>query len=110
MARDICGERGKACITLETRTLANVGVADRRGGDDVTLSVKDNGSDMAPEIHDQLFDAYFITKPAGEGTGWGWRKCDGAVRQADGYIGVQSVPGQGACGTLGLPAAEPPGA
>ncbi|WP_258078278.1 ATP-binding protein [Xanthomonas arboricola] len=73
-ARDICGERSKVRITLETHTLANVGVAGRRGGDDLTLSVKDTGSGMAPEIRDQLFDAYFTTKPAGKGRGWGWRR------------------------------------
>ncbi|WP_249177248.1 sensor histidine kinase [Xanthomonas arboricola] len=108
-ARDVCAERGKVCITVETRTLANAGAAGRRAGDYVTVSVQDNGSGIAPEIRDQLFDAYFTTKPAGKGTGLGLAQVDGAVRQADGYIEVQSVPGQGACFTLGFPAAEPSG-
>ncbi|MCC4615900.1 PAS domain-containing protein [Xanthomonas campestris pv. asclepiadis] len=108
-ARDVCGERGKVCITVERRTLANVDVAGRRGGDYVTVSVKDDGSGIAPEIRDQLFDAYFTTKPAGKGTGLGLAQVDGAVRQVDGYIEVQSVPGQGACFTLGFPAAGLPG-
>lgn len=108
-ARDVCAVRGRVCITVATRTLADVEAAGRRAGDYVTLSVQDNGSGIAPEIRDQLFDAYFTTKPAGKGTGLGLAQVDGAVRQADGYIEVQSMPGQGACFTLGFPAAEPSG-
>ncbi|WP_448121515.1 two-component system sensor histidine kinase NtrB [Xanthomonas arboricola] len=108
-ARDVCAVRGRVCITVATRTLADVDAAGRRAGDYVTLSVQDNGSGIAPEIRDQLFDAYFTTKPAGKGTGLGLAQVDGAVRQADGYIEVQSMPGQGACFTLGFPAAEPTG-
>ncbi|MBB4131347.1 PAS domain-containing sensor histidine kinase [Xanthomonas sp. 3075] len=104
-ARDVCGEHGKIGITVENRTHRNVGRDTHpRCGHYVTIAVRDNGSGIAPAIRDQLFDAYFTTKPEGKGTGLGLAQVDGAVRQADGFVEVESEPGQGACFTLGFPA------
>ena len=43
----------------------------RRNGDGVLVEVEDNGPGVAPEVRDRLFDAFFTTKPVGEGTGLG---------------------------------------
>lgn len=40
-----------------------------RQPDEVALSVKDQGSGIAPEIQDKIFNLYFTTKPAGNGIG-----------------------------------------
>ena len=43
-------------------------VATRDLGDAVEIQVRDNGTGIAPEIRDKLFQPFFTTKPTGEGT------------------------------------------
>lgn len=43
----------------------------RREGDCMRLSLEDNGTGIPKEVSDQIFTAFFTTKPAGEGTGLG---------------------------------------
>jgi signal transduction histidine kinase len=40
-------------------------------GDAVEICIRDNGTGIAPEIKDKLFQPFFTTKPTGEGTGLG---------------------------------------
>src|SRR5260370_10307533 len=46
-------------------------VATRGLADAVEVKVRDNGTGIAPEIRDKLFQPFFPTKPTGEGTGLG---------------------------------------
>jgi len=46
-------------------------VATRDLGDAVEVRVRDNGTGIAPEIRDKLFQPFITTKPTGEGTGLG---------------------------------------
>jgi signal transduction histidine kinase len=46
-------------------------VATRDRGDAVEVRVRDNGTGIAPEIRDKLFQPFITTKPTGEGTGLG---------------------------------------
>jgi C4-dicarboxylate-specific signal transduction histidine kinase/predicted RNA binding protein YcfA (HicA-like mRNA interferase family) len=46
-------------------------VSTRDLGEAVEIRVRDNGTGIAPEIRDQLFQPFFTTKPTGEGTGLG---------------------------------------
>ena len=48
-----------------------VKVATRDIGADVEILIRDNGTGIAPEIMDKLFQPFFTTKPTGEGTGLG---------------------------------------
>jgi GAF domain-containing protein len=62
-------------------------------GDAVEVRVRDNGTGIAPEIRDRLFQPFVTTKPTGEGTGLGlsiaW---DIVTQQHGGIIEVDSVP------------------
>ena len=40
-------------------------------GDQVLISVKDNGPGIPKEIKDKIFQPFFTTKPTGKGTGLG---------------------------------------
>jgi len=73
-------------------------------GDWVTLSVRDAGMGIAPELMDHLFEPFFTTKPQGRGTGLGLATVHGIVSQSSGHVMVDSTPGAGAEFTVLLPA------
>lgn len=105
-ARDACGERGEVTLLLGERQVNEVPVDEPHApGAYIVLSVQDDGPGIAPEVRKRLFEAYFTTKPAGTGTGLGLAQIRGAVRQADGFVEIDSVPGEGARFTLGFPRA-----
>lgn len=77
----------------------------------VTLSVSDQGEGMSEDTKSRLFEAYFTTKPEGKGTGLGLAQVYGLVRQAGGFVDVDSELGRGTTITLAFPyvAQAPPG-
>ena len=66
-----------------------------RGLDDkVEIRIRDNGLGIAPDIRDKIFNPFFTTKPAGEGTGLGLSMShDIVVKQHRGTIEVVTEPG-----------------
>jgi PAS domain S-box-containing protein len=72
----------------------------------VHLAVADSGCGIPPEHCERIFDPYFTTKPSGKGTGLGLAVVHGIVQNHDGFIRVESTPGQGTVFHLFLPAAE----
>ncbi len=61
----------------------------------VRVSVADNGPGIPKATLARIFEPYFTTKPAGEGTGLGLSLCHEIVRQHGGDIRVWSQVGEG---------------
>jgi signal transduction histidine kinase len=63
-------------------------------GDRVEIRIRDNGTGVPPEIKEKMFNPFFTTKPAGEGTGLGLSLShDIVVKQHGGSIEVDTQPG-----------------
>ena len=45
----------------------------RNLGDRIEITIRDNGTGIAPEVKEKMFNPFFTTKPAGEGTDLGFR-------------------------------------
>jgi PAS domain S-box-containing protein len=84
---------GEGHITIKTRT------EDER----VVVEIEDDGPGIPTEIQTRIFDAFFTTKPPGEGSGLGLNTSyNVVVKKHGGTIDVDSVPGR-TCFTVRLP-------
>ena len=71
-----------------------VAVDVRRELDRVAVRVTDNGSGIPEAVGARIFDAFFTTKPPGQGTGLGLDIASRLVRRYRGEITFESRPGQ----------------
>jgi PAS domain S-box-containing protein len=72
-------------------------------GGPVTISVKDSGQGMSPEVIRKAIEPFFTTKPIGKGTGLGLAMVYGTVKAHKGTFEIRSEPGQGTEVILGFP-------
>ena len=64
-------------------------------GDQVEITIRDNGTGMTPDVKEKMFNPFFTTKPTGEGTGLGLSiSHDIIVKQHGGSIAVETQPGE----------------
>ncbi|MFN8256287.1 MAG: two-component regulator propeller domain-containing protein [Bacteroidales bacterium] len=67
------------------------------------VQITDTGKGIPPEIKDHIFDAFFTTKPAGEGSGLGLYIVKQIIDKHKGKIWVESEVGKGATVIVQLP-------
>jgi signal transduction histidine kinase len=64
-------------------------------GGTIEIRIRDNGTGISPEVKEKMFNPFFTTKPAGEGTGLGLSMThDIVVKQHGGRIDVETRPGE----------------
>jgi len=72
-------------------------------GSYLRLTVSDTGCGMTPEVMERIFDPFFSTKHASEGSGMGLSVVHGIVKSHEGAISVDSAPGKGSRFSVFLP-------
>ncbi len=82
------------------------GIAGLRQGHYARLTVTDDGCGMDAATLERIFDAFYTTKPMGEGTGLGLSMVHGTMRSHGGTVTVESTLGQASTFSLYFPAAE----
>ncbi|MBM9537905.1 hybrid sensor histidine kinase/response regulator [Desulfobulbus alkaliphilus] len=105
-ARDAIEGPGKVTIETGMASFDEAWCAVHTGaapGEYVLLMVRDSGRGMDQETISHLFEPFFTTKEQGQGTGLGLASVYGAVTQNNGFITVDSEPGQGTIFTIYLP-------
>jgi signal transduction histidine kinase len=80
-----------------------VRVVTSRDGDDAVVSIIDNGVGIKPEHMDRLFQPFFSTRDAGEGTGLGLALCQRIILRQGGRIRIHSDYGKGTRVEVRLP-------
>ena len=78
-------------------------IMDPLPGPYVSISVRDSGYGMAPEIIPHIFEPFFSTRKRGVGTGMGLSVVHGVVHDLGGTIQVASEPGRGSAFTIFMP-------
>jgi signal transduction histidine kinase len=92
-------EKGTLQIDIESVTkLEGTPDIDKRNPDYksgyVSVSIQDSGSGISPEIRAKIFQAFFTTKPAGEGSGLGLHIIGKILEKHGGALYLESEPGK----------------
>ncbi len=73
-----------------------VTVSTKKSNGQVEIRVKDNGNGIPPEVKDKIFQPFFTTKPAGQGTGLGLSMSyDIITKGHGGELKVETIEGSG---------------
>src|SRR5205814_5327102 len=78
--KEVEGDRFEPALSASTKNRGNK----------VEIRIRDNGTGIPPEVKEKMFNPFFTTKPAGEGTGLGLSMShDIVVKQHGGTIDVK---------------------
>jgi signal transduction histidine kinase/CheY-like chemotaxis protein len=105
-ARDAMPAGGTITIALDDDDVLAAEGSPVPPGRWVRLRVCDTGTGIAPEVLRRIYEPFFTTKAAGEGTGLGLSMVYGTVQHHGGHIHVESVIGSGTSVTIWLPEAS----
>lgn len=88
------------CVVLDAPPPATPQLAP---GPYVTVTVRDTGAGMTPEVASRAFEPFFTTKSFDKGSGLGLSMVFGFVSQSEGHVEIRSGAGAGTVVTLYLP-------
>ncbi len=63
-------------------------------GENIKVTITDSGSGIPEDIQSKIYDSFFTTKPAGEGSGLGLGICQRIIEKHNGSIDFTSEPGK----------------
>jgi len=105
-ARDAMPDGGRITVSTASYREDSATGGGKQGpapGDYILMSVTDTGTGMSSEVLARAFEPFYTTKPIGQGTGLGLSMVYGYIKQAKGYVQIDSVPGRGTSVRLYLP-------
>jgi two-component system cell cycle sensor histidine kinase/response regulator CckA len=106
-ARDAMLQGGHLRIETSNEQLDDVYVHSKKAviptGRYAMITVSDDGTGIPPEHLPHIFEPFYTTKPAGQGTGLGLATVYGIVKQNKGYIWAYSEPKMGTVFKIYLP-------
>jgi len=108
-ARDAMPNGGELHVEIRQENLTEAWCRKHQGarpGRCVLLNVQDTGQGMEEETLRHVFEPFFTRKEVGKGTGLGLSMVYGLVKQHEGFIHVESWPGQGTRFSIYFPAAS----
>jgi predicted ATPase/signal transduction histidine kinase len=80
-----------AIQAMDSKGKIDIGVSQQN--QNIVVEVTDSGGGIAPEIQDKIFQPFFTTKPAGEGSGLGLDIIQKIIEKHQGTITFTSIPG-----------------
>jgi signal transduction histidine kinase len=80
-----------------------VSVSTKRSTGKIEIRVKDNGNGIPQKVLDKIFQPFFTTKPAGQGTGLGLSLSYDIVKAHGGELKVETKEGEGTIFVIYLP-------
>jgi CheY-like chemotaxis protein len=95
---------GTIVFTVKNAVLAEQEIPTLNPGAYLNVTVRDSGAGIGEEQLPRIFDPFYTTKP--NGSGLGLASVYSIVKKHDGYITVESKPGQGTTFSLYLPASQ----
>jgi signal transduction histidine kinase len=117
LSRAVLNVMNNACYTVKERSgqegpdyvptiTVKVAQTDKGAGEaEIRIDITDNGMGMTPEVKAKIFENFFTTKPAGQGTGLGMGiTYDVITKNHGGQLLVETEPKVGSTFTFIIPA------
>jgi two-component system NtrC family sensor kinase len=82
----------------------SVSITTKKSGNEIEIIVRDNGGGIPKNILDKIFQPFFTTKPAGQGTGLGLSLSYDIIKAHGGELKVNTKEGEGSEFIISIPA------
>ena len=92
-----------AIYALKNRPQAEIRLQVAQSGNEIVITVADNGCGFQPDEMEKAFMPFFTTKPVGQGTGLGLSTVYGIIKGLGGDITLTSEPNAGSVFLIRLP-------
>jgi two-component system NtrC family sensor kinase len=96
-------EKSSVALAQQDRYEPTVFVSTKKTGNQVLISVKDNGNGIPKKVLGKIFQPFFTTKPTGQGTGLGLSLSYDIMKAHGGELKVETKEGEGTEFVIQLP-------
>jgi len=105
-AKDLMQNAGSGKQNTERKYEPTVSISTKKIDDNIFIRIKDNGTGIPQNIADKIFQPFFTTKPAGQGTGLGLSLAYDIVKAHGGTLKVKIIEGEARTDDLAVRGSE----